>query len=62
MNKIVNKILIDTKFDIDFKNIKNMKFNSYIFKICRHVNFYFFFFFGELFTQSFSNINVTNCI
>ena len=28
MNKIVNKILINTKFDIGVKNVKNMKFNS----------------------------------
>ena len=40
MNKIVNKISINAKFDIGVKNVKNMKFNSQIFKICRHVNIF----------------------
>ena len=26
------------KFNMYFKNIKNKQFNSYIFKICNHVN------------------------
>ena len=40
MNKIVNKISINAKFDIGVKNVKNMKFNSQIFKIYRHVNIF----------------------
>ena len=28
------------KFDMHFKNIKNMQFNNQIFKICSHVNLF----------------------
>ena len=28
------------KFNMYFKNIKNKKFNGYIFKICNHVNLF----------------------
>ena len=28
------------KFDMCFKNIKNMQFNNLIFKICGHVNLF----------------------
>ena len=28
------------KFDLYFKNIENMQFNGYIFKIYSHVNFF----------------------
>ena len=31
--------MIDTKFDMCIKNIKNMQFNSYIFKICKNIYF-----------------------
>ena len=34
------KYLIDTKFDIRVKNIKNMQSDDYIFKLYRHVNFF----------------------
>ena len=40
MNQIINNILIDTKFDIYIKNIKNMQFNSYIYKRLSHVKFF----------------------
>ena len=32
--------MIDLKFDIHFKNIKNMRFNNQIFKICGHFNLF----------------------
>ena len=41
MDRIVNNIrLIGMKFDMCFKNIKNMQFNGYIFKICNHINLF----------------------
>jgi len=38
MIRIVNNI-IDTKYDIYIKNIKNIQFNGYIFKIYSNINF-----------------------
>ena len=40
MDQIINNILIDTKFDIHIKNIKNIQFNGYIYKRCNHVKFF----------------------
>ena len=41
MNFDNNKLYImDTKFDVRVKDIKNMQYDSYIFKICSHVNFF----------------------
>ena len=35
--------LFGTKFDMHVKNIKNIQFNNYIFKINSYIKFFFFF-------------------